>query len=188
MRLRQICCDPALLFPGAAVPSAKLEALDDLIEPIVAEGHKVLIFSQFTSMLATLKSRLAPHKVPLFSLTGETERRGELVEKFNRTKGPAIFLISLKAGGSGLNLTSASYVILFDPWWNPAAEAQAIDRAHRIGQTRTVIAYRLLIKNSLEEKIRILQASKAALADGVLGEEALTRALDISQLRSLLEG
>ena len=188
MRLRQICCDPALLFPGAAVPSAKLEALDDLIEPIVAEGHKVLIFSQFTSMLATLKSRLAPHKVPLFSLTGETERRGELVEKFNRTKGPAIFLISLKAGGSGLNLTSASYVILFDPWWNPAAEALAIDRAHRIGQTRTVIAYRLLIKNSLEEKIRILQASKAALADGVLGEEALTRALDISQLRSLLEG
>lgn len=186
MRLRQICCDPALLFPGTTVPSAKLEALDDLIEPILAEGHKVLIFSQFTSMLATLRHRLAPYQVPVLSLTGETERRGELVEKFNRLDGPAVFLISLKAGGSGLNLTSASYVILFDPWWNPAAEAQAIDRAHRIGQTRTVIAYRLLIKDSLEEKIRALQASKAALAQGVLGEEALTKALDLSQLRALL--
>jgi len=188
MRLRQICCDPSLLFPGAAVPSAKLEALDDLVEPILAEGHKVLIFSQFTSMLATLRARLAPHRAPVFSLTGETERRGEVVDAFNRTEGPAVFLISLKAGGSGLNLTSASYVILFDPWWNPAAEAQAIDRAHRIGQTRTVIAYRLLIKDSLEEKIRALQASKAALADGVLGEESLTKALDLSQLRSLLAG
>jgi SNF2 family DNA or RNA helicase len=188
MRLRQLCCDPSLLFPGAAVPSAKLEALDDLIEPILAEGHKVLIFSQFTSMLATLRTRLAPHRVPLFSLTGATERRGEVVDQFNHTQGPAVFLISLKAGGSGLNLTSASYVILFDPWWNPAAEAQAIDRAHRIGQTRTVIAYRLLIKDSLEEKIRALQASKAALADGVLGEEALTQTLNLDQLRSLLAG
>jgi SNF2 family DNA or RNA helicase len=187
MRLRQICCDPSLLFPGAAVPSAKLEALDDLLEPILAEGHKVLIFSQFTSMLATLRERLAPLGVPVLALTGETERRGALVESFNRLDGPAVFLISLKAGGSGLNLTSASYVILFDPWWNPAAEAQAIDRAHRIGQTRTVIAYRLLIKDSLEEKIRALQASKAALADGVLGEESLTQALDLSQLRSLLQ-
>jgi len=188
MRLRQLCCDPGLLYPGVTASSAKLEALDDLVEPILAEGHKVLIFSQFTSMLATLRGRLAPHRAPIFSLTGETERRGEVVDRFNRTDGPAVFLISLKAGGCGLNLTSASYVILFDPWWNPAAEAQAIDRAHRIGQTRTVIAYRLLIKDSLEEKIRALQVSKAALADGVLGEEALTRALDLSQLRSLLEG
>lgn len=188
MRLRQICCDPSLLFPGAGVPSAKLEALDDLLEPILAEGHKVLVFSQFTSMLSSLRQRLEPHRVPVLSLTGETERRGELVERFNRLDGPAVFLISLKAGGAGLNLTSASYVILFDPWWNPAVEAQAIDRAHRIGQTRTVIAYRLLIKDSLEEKIRALQAGKAALADGVLGEESLTRALDLAELRSLLRG
>ncbi|MFN0127596.1 MAG: DEAD/DEAH box helicase [Verrucomicrobiales bacterium] len=188
MRLRQICCDPELLFPGAAVPSAKLEALDDLVDPILAEGHKLLIFSQFTSMLATLKIRLQPLGAPIFSLTGATENRGQVVDRFNQHDGPAVFLISLKAGGSGLNLASASYVILFDPWWNPAAEAQAIDRAHRIGQSRTVIAYRLLIKNSLEEKIRSLQASKAALAHGVLGEESLAQSLDLAALRALLQG
>ncbi len=187
MRLRQICCDPSLLFPGCGVPSAKMEALDDLVETILSEGHKVLVFSQFTSMLDVLGERLRAYGAPILALTGATENRGALVERFNRLEGAAVFLISLKAGGSGLNLAAASYVILFDPWWNPAAEAQAIDRAHRIGQTRTVIAYRLLIKNSLEEKIRMLQATKAALADSVLGEEALTQALDLTELRALLQ-
>lgn len=186
MRLRQICCDPALVYPSVKTPSAKLEALDDLLQTLIEEGHKVLIFSQFTTMLARLAARLERFGVPLFSLTGATERRGDVVEAFNRQSGAVVFLISLKAGGAGLNLTSASYVILFDPWWNPAVEAQAIDRAHRIGQTRTVIAYRLLIKDSLEEKIRALQAAKAALADGVLGEESFTRSLGLAEWRSLL--
>lgn len=186
MRLRQICCDPALVYPGTRIGSAKLEALDELLQPLLDEGHKVLIFSQFTTMLARLEARLQQHGAPVFCLTGSTERRGEVVTAFNRHAGPALFLISLKAGGAGLNLTSASYVVLFDPWWNPAVEAQAIDRAHRIGQTRTVIAYRLLIKDSLEEKIRALQAAKAALAEGVLGEESFTRSLSLAEWRSLL--
>ncbi len=186
MRLRQLCCDPNLVFPGAKLPSAKLEALDDLLEPILAEGHKALIFSQFTSMLHGLHERLRSLGVPICVLTGETDHRGAVVDRFNATHGPALFLISLKAGGAGLNLTSASYVILFDPWWNPAAEAQAIDRAHRIGQQRTVIAYRLLIKDSLEEKIRALQTAKAALAQGVLGEEAFHQSLSLSDLKNLL--
>ena len=186
MRLRQICCDPTLVFPAVKASSAKLDALDDLLEPIVAEGQKVLLFSQFTGMLDRLKDRLTRWKVPIFLLTGATENRGAMVEAFQKTKGPAIFLISLKAGGAGLTLTAASYVVLFDPWWNPAVEAQAIDRSHRIGQTRTVIAYRLLIKDSLEEKIRALQSAKAALANEVLGEETFASSLSLSELRKVL--
>src|SRR5437868_15257778 len=132
------------------------------------EGHKVLVFSQFVTMLDLLRETVNKHEWPHFYLAGSTENRGELVEKFQSAEGQAVFLISLKTGGFGLNLTAASYVVLFDPWWNPAVENQAIDRTHRIGQTNKVIAYRLLIKNSIEEKIRELQKQKKALAQDVL--------------------
>ena len=136
------------------------------------EGHKVLIFSQFVEMLELIKAAMIEREWPYFLLTGSTDDRGPLVERFQAHVGQAVFLISLKAGGAGLNLTAASYVVLFDPWWNPAVEAQAIDRTHRIGQTQNVIAYRLLVKDSIEQKIRQLQKHKSALADDVLGEDA----------------
>jgi hypothetical protein len=156
LRLRQICCHPCLVSPDLrAAPSAKIEALVDLLEPLMAEGNKVLVFSQFTSVLDLLQEELNPYEWPLFLLTGQTENRGELVERFQACDGPAVFLLSLKAAGAGLNLTAASYVVLFDPWWNPAVEAQAIDRTHRIGQTQRVNAYRLVAAGSVEEKIRV---------------------------------
>src|SRR4030095_5966522 len=143
------------------------------------EGHKVLVFSQFVTMLDLIKEALAAQGWPLFYLAGDTENRGELVRQFQSTEGQAVFLISLKAGGVGLNLTAARYVVLFDPWWNPAVENQAIDRTHRIGQARKVIAYRLLIKDSIEEKIRALQKQKQALAEDVLGEERVEKTSSI---------
>jgi SNF2 family DNA or RNA helicase len=153
----------------------------DLIE----EGQKVLVFSQFVEMLDILKHTIEARNWPLYFLAGKTENRGQLVREFQAQKGAAVFLISLKAGGFGLNLTSASYVVLFDPWWNPAVENQAIDRTHRIGQVNKVIAYRLLIKDSIEEKIRALQTSKSALADDVLGEEKFAQSLTLEDLRDL---
>jgi SNF2 family DNA or RNA helicase len=120
-----------------------------------------------------------------FYLAGDTENRGELVNRFQNAPGAGVFLISLKAGGFGLNLTAASYVVLFDPWWNPAVEMQAIDRTHRIGQTSKVIAYRLLMKDSIEQKIRQLQRTKAALAEDVLGEEKFGQSLTLDDLRFL---
>ena len=185
LRLRQICCHPRLVKPDSKAPSAKVEALIDQIEPLMEEGHKVLVFSQFVEMLDILRDEITARKWPLFYLSGATENRGDLVKEFQATEGAAIFLISLKAGGFGLNLTAASYVVLFDPWWNPAVENQAIDRTHRIGQTRNVMAYRLLIKNSIEEKIRALQKTKSALADDVLGEEKFSQSLTLDDLRYL---
>ena len=149
------------------------------------EGHKVLVFSQFVTMLDILRNILKERKWPHFYLAGETENRGELVQQFQAAPGAAVFLISLKAGGFGLNLTAASYVVLFDPWWNPAVESQAIDRTHRIGQTNKVIAYRLIMKDSIEEKIRVLQRQKAALAEEVLGEERFSQSLTLDDLNYL---
>jgi len=187
LRLRQICCHPALVSEKAAnTESAKLTALFDLLEPIVAEGHKVLVFSQFIQMLALIRAEIERREWQHFLLTGDTEDRGPLVQNFQQCEGAAVFLISLRAGGFGLNLTSASYVVLYDPWWNPAVENQAIDRTHRIGQTSHVIAYRLLVKESIEEKIRKLQRSKSALAKDILGEESFTRALTLDDFRFLL--
>jgi len=137
-------------------------------------------------MLDLLRPVLVQRQWPLFYLAGDTENRGALVRDFQNSTGPSVFLISLKAGGFGLNLTAASYVVLFDPWWNPAVENQAIDRTHRIGQTNKVIAYRLLIKNSIEEKIRELQRHKKALMDDVLGEEKFSQSLTLDDLRFLL--
>lgn len=186
LRLRQICCDPRLLVEGSKAPSAKLEALLEQIEPLMDEGHKVLVFSQFVEMLNLVRSSVRERGWPSYYLAGDTEDRGDLVKRFNESSGNSVFLISLKAGGFGLNLTSASYVVLFDPWWNPAVENQAIDRTHRIGQVNKVIAYRLLIKNSVEEKIRALQKTKRALAEDVLGEERFAQSLSLDDLRFLL--
>jgi superfamily II DNA or RNA helicase len=202
LRLRQICCDPRLigLEKEGAVPtkgkrkkkasteveSAKLAALVEQMEPIMEEGQKVLVFSQFVEMLEIIQAETERQGWTTFILTGATEDRGALVSAFQEYEGPAIFLISLKAGGFGLNLTAASYVILYDPWWNPAVEAQAIDRTHRIGQKQTVFAYRLLIKDSIEEKIRILQKQKGALAQDILGEESFAQGLTLSDFSFLL--
>lgn len=208
MRLRQICCDPRLLGldagetaaevteaageedgerEAAARPtSAKLEALFDAIEPLVAEGHRVLVFSQFVKMLEIIRWELVTREIGHLMLTGQTENRQELVNQFQGKDGPPVFLLSLKAAGSGLNLTAASYVVLFDPWWNPAVEAQAIDRTHRIGQANTVIAYRLIAKDTVEEKIRALQREKAGLASEVVQEESLAKVMDIESLRRIL--
>ncbi|MEI6083289.1 MAG: DEAD/DEAH box helicase [Verrucomicrobiota bacterium] len=189
LRLRQICCHPGLVDAAhATAASAKVEALLDVLEPLMEEGHKVLVFSQFVGLLELLRPVIVARDWKHFWLTGATENRGQLVAEFQKAEGAAVFLISLKAGGFGLNLTAASYVVLFDPWWNPAVEAQAIDRTHRIGQTRHVMAYRLLIKGSIEEKIRALQKTKSALADDILGEERFTQALTLDDLRFLFAG
>ena len=185
LRLRQICCHPKLVQPESTAPSAKVEALIEQLEPLMEQGQKVLIFSQFVSLLELLQSEMHARQWNSFFLAGETEDRGALVREFQAAEGNAVFLISLKAGGFGLNLTAASYVVLFDPWWNPAVEAQAIDRSHRIGQTQKVIAYRLLIKDSLEEKIRALQKQKKALADDILGEETFANNLSLEDFQFL---
>lgn len=186
LRLRQICCHPKLVDASlGSAESAKLSALEDLVEPLIEEGHKTLVFSQFVTMLDLLREKCKAHGWPCFYLAGETENRGQLVREFQSVAGGAVFLLSLRAGGFGLNLTAASYVVLFDPWWNPAVENQAIDRTHRIGQTSKVIAYRLLMRDSIEQKVRALQKRKAALAEDVLGEERFAQSLDLEDLRFL---
>jgi superfamily II DNA or RNA helicase len=186
LRLRQICCHPALVDGKLRdEESAKMAALEDLLEPLMEEGHKVLVFSQFVTMLDLLRDRVTQRQWPHFYLAGDTENRGELVKEFQASAGAAVFLISLKAGGFGLNLTAASYVVLFDPWWNPAVENQAIDRTHRIGQTSKVMAYRLLTADSIEQKIRALQKKKASLANDVFGEERFAQSLSLEDLRFL---
>ncbi len=186
LRLRQICCHPGLVdAKQREAESTKLSALLDVLEPLIEEGHKVLVFSQFVSVLDLVEPVIKKRGWPHYRLTGETENRGELVAEFQQRDGAAVFLISLKAGGFGLNLTAASYVVLFDPWWNPAVENQAIDRTHRIGQVNKVMAYRLLIKDSIEEKIRALQKQKRALAEDILGEERFAQSLTLDDLRFL---
>ena len=187
LRLRQICCHPALVDPAHRdLPSAKLEALLERLEELRDEGHQVLVFSQFVEMLEIIRHRLIAEDIGHLILTGRTENRAELVDEFQRDRTKTVFLLSLKAAGFGLNLTAASYVILYDPWWNPAAEAQAIDRTHRIGQTENVVAYRLLAEGTVEEKIRALQRDKAALASAVVQEESLANVLDLDSLREIL--
>jgi superfamily II DNA or RNA helicase len=186
LRLRQICCHPKLVKPRSQAVSAKVEALMETLEPLMEEGEKVLVFSQFVELLDILRGEMKARGWQHWHLAGDTENRGELVKQFQSAAGAGVFLISLKAGGFGLNLTAASYVVLFDPWWNPAVENQAIDRTHRIGQTCKVIAYRLLIKDSIEEKIRALQKRKKSLAEDVLGEEKFSQGLSLDDLRFLL--
>jgi len=185
-RLRQICCHPALAGGRADLGSGKFEALFELLEPLLAEGHKVLVFSQFVQCLKLLQAALKARGVKFHTLTGATTKREQVVTDFQEDPEPSVFLISLKAGGTGLNLTAASYVVLFDPWWNPAVEAQAIDRTHRIGQDRTVIAYRMLALGTIEERIWELQQRKATLVRDVLGEGGFSRALTRDDLEYLL--
>ncbi len=172
LRLRQAACHPALIDHKATdAPSAKLDALLPMLAEVTSEGHKALVFSQFTSFLALLRTRLDAERIAYEYLDGATRDRQARVAHFQSGAGPAVFLISLRAGGQGLNLTEADYVYLLDPWWNPAVEAQAIDRAHRIGQRRQVIATRLVAHDTVEEKILELQRSKRELADAILAED-----------------
>ena len=166
--------------------SAKLDALLDTIEPLVEEGNRVLVFSQFVTMLELIATELTARGIKHLMLTGQTENRQELVDRFQSEQGEPVFLLSLKAAGAGLNLTAASYVVLYDPWWNPAVEAQAIDRTHRIGQTEQVNAYRLLARGTIEEKIRKLQQAKADLAHSIVQEENLASVMSLADLRFVL--
>jgi len=168
-RLRQICCDPALVYDNYTGKSAKLEQCMELVESCVNSGHKLLLFSQFTSMLDIVAARLDCMGIRYFMLTGSTKpaQRLKMVNSFNGDD-TSVFLISLKAGGTGLNLTSADVVIHYDPWWNSSAENQASDRAYRIGQKKNVQIYKLITRNTIEEKIRELQQAKSGLADIVL--------------------
>lgn len=188
LRLRQAACHPGLLDRRRlADPSAKLDVLLEQLSDLREEGHKALIFSQFTSLLAIVRNRLDAEKVNYEYLDGATQNRQEHVERFQNDPACELFLISLKAGGLGLNLTAADYVFLLDPWWNPAVEAQAVDRAHRIGQTRHVFAYRLIAKDTVEEKVLELQKTKRDLADAILGEDnSLIRNLKREDIELLL--
>jgi SNF2 family DNA or RNA helicase len=167
--------------------SPKLDTLLAQLSEILQEGHKALVFSQFTSLLAIVRARLDALGTLYEYLDGSTTNRGAHVEKFQNDPKCGLFLISLKAGGLGLNLTAAEYVFLLDPWWNPAVEAQAIDRAHRIGQARPVFAYRLITKGTVEERVLELQKTKRDLADAILGEDnSLIRDLQREDLELLL--
>jgi SNF2 family DNA or RNA helicase len=172
LKLRQTCCDPRLLDLPAAKRvrhSAKLELLMDLLPEQLEEGRRILLFSQFTSMLALIEPELQGRGICYTKLTGRTRKRDEVIDEF-RSGAVNLFLISLKAGGLGLNLTEADTVILYDPWWNPAVEAQAADRAHRIGQDKPVFVYKLLTEQTVEERILAMQQKKRALADGIYRE------------------
>jgi SNF2 family DNA or RNA helicase len=159
--------------------------LFELLDALVAEGQKVLVFSQFVQMLHLLELECKQRQICTHILTGQTKDRQEAVNAFQNNPNPAVFLLSLRAAGTGLNLTTASYVVLYDPWWNPAVEAQAIDRSHRIGQTQTVNAYRLISPGTVEEKIWELQQSKAQTIADVLGEEGFARSLSKADLEYL---
>jgi hypothetical protein len=182
-RLRQVCCHPALV--GSDTASGKTETLFELLDPLITDGQKVLVFSQFVQMLQLLEKECALRNIHTHILTGQTKDRQEVVNAFQADNKPGVFLLSLRAAGTGLNLTNASYVVLYDPWWNPAVEAQAIDRSHRIGQTQTVNAYRLIAPGTVEEKIWELQQNKAQTIADVLGEEGFARSLTATDLEYL---
>ncbi len=190
LRLRQVCCDPRLVEPQALPGwSSKLAAFRELMDEIVDEGHRVLVFSQFTSLLALLKDDLEASSIPFAYLDGAMTptKRQAAVDTFQSDASIPVFLLSLKAGGTGLNLTGADTVIHFDPWWNPAVEAQATDRAHRIGQERVVTSYKLICSGTVEEKVMGLQDSKRVLlADVFEASDAATAKLELTDLRELL--
>jgi SNF2 family DNA or RNA helicase len=190
LRLRQVCCDLRLLKLEGVDPvsaSGKLDLFEELLEEVIDGGHRVLVFSQFVSMLSILKERLTTAGIEFCYLDGSTSNRGEVVERFQREKGVPVFLISLKAGGVGLNLTGADTVVHFDPWWNPAVEDQATDRAHRIGQTKVVTSYKLIARDTVEEKILTLQNRKREIIKATIGgEEEFAAALSWDEIQELL--
>jgi superfamily II DNA or RNA helicase len=187
LRLRQVCCDLRLVGIDREGTSAKLDLLDELLEEAIDGEHRVLVFSQFVSMLHLIRERLEKLEIPFCYLDGSTKHRQEIVDRFQSGSAIPVFLISLKAGGVGLNLSAADTVIHFDPWWNPAVEAQATDRAHRIGQTRVVTAYKLITRDTVEEKILRLQEKKRAAIDAAIdSEEPLMTGLTTEELEELL--
>ena len=190
LRLRQVCCDLRLLkldHVNPANASGKLDLFGELLEEVIDGGHRVLVFSQFVGMLTLLKERLATEKIEFCYLDGSTTDRGAVVEQFQKNEAIPVFLISLKAGGVGLNLTGADTVIHFDPWWNPAVEDQATDRAHRIGQTKVVTSYKLITRDTVEEKILTLQNRKRDIIQATLGgEEAFAESLNWDEIQELL--
>jgi SNF2 family DNA or RNA helicase len=189
LRMRQVCCDPSLL-PGrlaSTAPSAKLDRLEELLVELVPDGHKTLVFSQWTGLLDRVEPRLRALGIDFVRLDGSTRDRQAVIDAFQDPSGPPVFLLSLKAGGTGLNLTAADYVIHLDPWWNPAVQQQATDRAWRIGQDRPVVSIRLVAEDTVEERILELQDAKRDLADAALGEAGLVHALSGAELRALFD-
>jgi SNF2 family DNA or RNA helicase len=187
LKLRQVCCDPRLVKLPAAngvTDSAKLEALLDMLPDLLADGRRVLLFSQFTSMLDLIKPELRRRAMPFVELRGTTRDRETPVKRFQAGEVP-LFLISLKAGGTGLNLTAADTVIHYDPWWNPAVERQATDRAHRIGQEHPVFVYRLVTLGTVEERVLQMQARKASLADDLFSDAHAAASLDPTEIERL---
>ena len=189
LRLRQICCHPKLYDKDGVkgnIQSGKFEQLKSMLEQIIAEKHRVLLFSQFVDMLDIIKAWLERTGIKHEYLTGKTKDRGEVVERFNNDPTIPIFLISLKAGGTGLNLTGADYVIHYDPWWNPAVEDQATDRAYRIGQTKKVFVYRIITKGTVEEKIQKLKQQKRNLVDSVISvDRNIGKSLSYADLQDI---
>ena len=189
-RLRQICCDPSLCYEDYEDESAKLEMCIDLIKNSIEGGHKILLFSQFTSMLQIIAKRLNDENISFYTLTGKTsiDERISLVNRFNKDD-TQVFLMSLKVGGFGLNLTGADIVIHYDPWWNMAVQNQATDRAHRIGQDKSVSVYKLIAKDSIEENIYKLQLAKEQLGNDIVnGNNISLTNLSKEELLSILIG
>ncbi len=187
LRLRQAACHRGLVPGNEGTPSSsKVELLVETLEEAISEGHKALVFSQWTSLLDLVEPALKAAKIPFVRLDGSTRNRGDVVATFQDEAGPPVFLISLKAGGTGLNLTAADHVFLLDPWWNPAVEEQAADRAHRIGQDKPVFVYRLVTEDTVEERILELQERKRALADAALGDASQAGGITREELLSLL--
>jgi SNF2 family DNA or RNA helicase len=170
LRLRQACCHGGLV-PGQTTldPSSKVQLLLERLDQVVADGHKALVFSQWTSFLDLVEGPLQKAGIPYNRLDGSTRNRGGVVANFQNPDGPPVLLISLKAGGTGLNLTAADHIFLLDPWWNPAVEDQAADRAHRIGQDKPVMVYRLVAEETVEERILVLQEKKRSISEAALG-------------------
>jgi SNF2 family DNA or RNA helicase len=189
VKLRQICCHPRLLklpVENDKLASAKFDLLQEMVHELISEGHRALIFSQFTEMLAIIREWLDEEQIEYEYLDGSTKDRGTVVRRFNEDPTVPLFLVSLKAGGTGLNLTGADYVIHYDPWWNPAVEDQATDRAYRIGQTKNVFAYKLIVKGTVEDKLVELQGRKRELVSSVLGSEtSLGKSLTREDLEDL---
>lgn len=186
LRLRQAVCHPALVPGQVGGNSAKFDVLLDALEEASADDHKCIVFSQWTSLLDLLEPELGKRALRFTRLDGSTRDRAGVVEQFQASGGPPVFLSSLKAGGTGLNLTAADHVFLLDPWWNPAAEDQAAGRAHRIGQVRPVTVYRLIAKDTIEEGILALQERKRALSDVALAEGGAAQGVTREDLLELL--
>jgi SNF2 family DNA or RNA helicase len=186
LRLRQAACHSGLIPGREAETSSKVALLLESLDEVIAEGHKALVFSQWTSLLDRVEPHLAAAGIAFERLDGSTRDRAGVVARFQDDAGPPVLLASLKAGGTGLNLTAADHVFLLDPWWNPAVEDQAADRAHRIGQERPVMVYRLVAEDTVEERILALQERKRALAGAALGEADRAAALTREDLLALL--